>query len=68
MPGSWHGGWLRQAVTVMGDVEMAIEDQFAEARRRLAGYLTENQTSLGDKPSRAESLANSQTNTATRRK
>ena len=40
---------------------MAIEDQIAEARRRLADYLAENQTSLGDKLSRVESLANSQT-------
>jgi hypothetical protein len=40
---------------------MAMQDRISEGRRRLAGYLTENQTTLSDKLSRAESVANRQT-------
>ena len=41
---------------------MALQDKLNEARGRIAVYLTENQTSLGDKLSRAEGAANKQTN------
>jgi hypothetical protein len=41
---------------------MALQDKLNEARSRIAVYLTENQTSLGDKLSRAEGAANNQTN------
>lgn len=40
---------------------MAMQDKVNEARQRLAGYLATNQTSIGDKLSRAEAAANRQT-------
>ncbi len=40
---------------------MAMQDRIDEGRRRLAGYLIENQTTLADKLSRAENAANHQT-------
>ena len=40
---------------------MAIQDRIAEVRARVAQYAAENQTTIGEKLSRAERMANDQT-------
>lgn len=40
---------------------MAMQDKLTELRVRVAGYVADNQTKLGDQLSRAERAANSQT-------